>query len=83
MRRWVHPPRLFKPYDVRNHHFVTILPNFDTAVNTSFLGYLHMRPRLFVHFFIYALTFFGTKHFSSRKIFENNLHTYTKPLNAH
>ena len=83
MRRWVHPPCLFKPYDVRNHHFVTILPNLSSVAILPFWWYLHMRLWLFVHFFIYALTFFGTKHFSSRKIFKNNLHTYTKPLNTH
>ena len=83
MRRWVHPPRLFKPYDVRNHHFVTILLNFVSVATSSFWGYLHMRPRFFTRYFISALTFFGTKHFSSRKIFKNNLHTYTKPLNTH
>jgi len=50
-------------------NFVYIFPNFDTDVNTSFLGYLHMRQRFFTRFFILTLTFFGTKHFSSCKIF--------------
>jgi len=83
MRRRVHPPCLFKPYDVRNHHFVYILPNLSSVAILPFWWYLHMRLWFFVHFFIYALTFFGTKHFSSRIIFKNYLHTYTKPLNTH
>ena len=63
--------------------FVFIFLIFHIVVGTSFFGYLHMRQRFFTRFFIFALTFFGTEYFSSRKIFENNLHTYTKPLNAH
>jgi len=42
-----------------------------------------MRQRFLGRFFIQALTFLGTEYFSSRKIFENYLHTYTKLLNAH
>ena len=83
MRRWVHSPCLFKPYDVRIHRFVYILLNFVSVATSSFWGHFHMRHRFFTRFFISALTFFGTKHFSSREIFKNYLHTYTKPLNVH
>ena len=47
---------------------------------STFWGYFHMTHRVFTRFFILALTFFGTKHFSSHKIFKNNLHTYIVPL---
>jgi len=66
-----------------NRRFVYIFLNFQTVANVSFLGYLHMRQRFFGRYYILTLTFFGTKNFSSRKIFKNYLHTYTKPLNAH
>ena len=42
-----------------------------------------MRQRFFRRYYILPLTFFGTENFSSRKIFKNYLHTYTKPLNTH
>ena len=40
-----------------------------------------MRHCLFMRFSISALTFFGTKLFTSHEIFENNLHTYISALN--
>ena len=70
------------PYDVSIRDFVYILLDFDTVANTSFLGYLHIRQRFFTRFFIFALSFFGTKHYLSNRIFKNNLHTYIMPINT-
>ena len=55
--------------------------NFVSVVIMSFWGWFNMKHRVFMRFSISILTFFGTKHFSSHKIFKNNLHTYIMPLN--